>query len=65
MRTDFFVQYKGLEVSKGQLVRRIKDSWLEKGRLIREIDSLSMYYNADEGCCYYVINDNEHGSIRL
>ncbi|KDR96234.1 hypothetical protein SAMN02745945_01964 [Peptoclostridium litorale DSM 5388] len=65
MKTDFFVQHKGLQVCKNDIVRTIKDSWMEQGRLIKDIKTLQMYYNADESRCYWVINGEEKGCIQV
>ncbi len=65
MKTDFFVQYKGFQVCKKDILRTIKDSWVEQGRFIKEIKTIEMYYNADESRCYWVINGDEKGSIQV
>lgn len=62
---DFFVEHGGKQLSKKEMVRLIKEDWLQKGRFVKEIQNLEMYYNVDESKCYWVINNKEKGCIKL
>lgn len=62
---DFFVEHSGKQLSKKDMVRLIKEEWLQKGRFVKEIQDLQMYYNVDESKCYWVINNKEKGCIKL
>ncbi|AHM57381.1 hypothetical protein EAL2_c21000 [Peptoclostridium acidaminophilum DSM 3953] len=65
LKTDFFVEHSGKQISKKDMVRLVKDEWLQQGRLVKEIKDLQMYFNVDESKCYWVINNEDKGCIKL
>jgi len=65
LKTDFFVEHGGKQLSKKDMVRLIKEDWQQQGRLMKEIKELQMYCNVDESKCYWVINNKEKGCIKL
>ncbi len=63
MKVNFFVQSNGAEVTQEQLINAAKEAWKNQGKMVKDIESLNLYYKAEEGKCYYVINGEENGVI--
>ena len=65
MKTAFYVEYEGGQVEQAELVARIKQNWLEEGKLIKEIKTLDLYAKPEDNACYYLINGEIQGKIDL
>lgn len=63
-RTEVFVQYQGREVKEEVLIDRIKEQYKAEGH-DGAINSIKLYIKLEDGCVYYVINDESAGQINL
>ena len=57
MKTMTIIQSKGLDFDVKDIEKRAKEEWLNKGYKIKDINSLKIYFNADENKAYVVINE--------
>ena len=65
MKVDFFVEFRGNRIDHNTLVTKIKELWKLNGNLVRDIESIEIYFKPEEGMCYYVINDQDKGSFNV
>ena len=65
MKTALYVQYQGREAEQSEIVAKIKQAWLDEGRLIKEIKTLNVYAKPEENTAYYTINDDIEGKVEL
>ena len=63
--TDVFVQYGSVEVKAKDIVAKIKNLYSESGKNVDDIDTLKVYIKPEENVAYYVINEEEKGSVSL
>lgn len=63
--TDVFVQYGSVEVKAKDIVAKIKDQYSGSGKNVDDIDTLKVYIKPEENVAYYVINEEEKGSVGL
>lgn len=63
--TDVFVQYGYVEVKAKDIVAKIKNLYSESGKNVDDIDTLKVYIKPEENVAYYVINEEEKGSVSL
>ena len=61
-----YLQYLGKEISKDDLMERVKAIWTgELGKKASEIKSITLYLKPEENAAYFVVNGEETGRIDL
>ena len=65
MKTDFYIEFEGKQVSHKMLTDRIKAIWKADGNTVKSLQSLEIYYKPQENACYYVINDTITGNFHV
>lgn len=65
MKTAFYVEYEGGQVEQAEIVAKIKQKWLDDGKLIKEIKTLDLYAKPEDNSCYYLINGDIQGKVDL
>jgi hypothetical protein len=65
MKTSFFVEFYGKQADEKDIVARIKELWVQDGKLVKDIKTLNIYAKPEENLCYYTINDDVQGKIEL
>lgn len=63
--TDVYVQYGSVELKAKDIVQKVKNIYSENGKSVDDIDTLKVYIKPEENVAYYVINDEEKGSVGL
>lgn len=64
MKVELVIQRNGQEVAASELEKAFKEQWKEKGKKVKDLKNLKLFYNADEMKCYFVANDGkESGAI--
>lgn len=63
MKEEVFFQFDGKEISHTDLIKEFKEKWKKNSMRVKDIKSLKLYYNTDEGKCYYVVNNKETGTL--
>lgn len=63
-KTEFFIQYQGREIKEENLVEQIKKKYQEEGH-DGAVTSVKVYVKLEDGCAYYVINEECAGQISL
>lgn len=61
MKTNVFFEIGSTKINSSYLIDAVKEIWKSEGKLIKDIKVLELYYKAEEGKCYYVVNDGEKG----
>lgn len=59
------VQACGVEISKAEIITKIKDIWVADGNKVKDLKNLVMYVKPEERKVYYVINDDVNGEIEV
>ena len=65
IKTELFIELNGKQTNYRTLTDTAKEIWKEAGHLVKDIDSLELYFKPDEGSCYYVINGVEKGNFYI
>ncbi len=63
MKTDLFIELNGRKTDCGSFVDTVKEIWKSEGNLVKDIETVQLYYKPEEQTCYYVINNNISGSF--
>lgn len=63
-KTEFYIQYQGREVKEEMLIERIKQKYEAQGHE-SPVTSVKVYVKLEDGCAYYVINEESTGQISL
>lgn len=63
MKTNLFVEYEGKSIDEKELYRKIKEQWVEEGKKVKDLLTISLYLKPEENAAYYVINDSLSGKI--
>lgn len=61
MATNFYIEYKGIKAEEKTVADKVKALWKEQGNKVKDIKKTDIYFKAEEGMCYYVINETEKG----
>lgn len=65
MKTNMIIQSNGVEISDKEIVAKVKEKWVEEGKLVKDIKSLTTYIKPEERKVYYVINDEINGDFDI
>lgn len=65
MKTAFYVESYGRQVEEKNLIAKIKEIWVAEGNKIKDIKDLNIYVKPEEDACYYTINGETSGQIKL
>ncbi len=61
MKTDLFIELRGVKTDSKQLIDTAKEIWKAEGNKVKDLDTLELYYKPDDSKCYYVINSDCKG----
>ena len=64
-KTNLVVQSCGLEVSEADIVAKIKEIWVNDGKLVKDIKALDMYVKPEEKKVYYIIDGDVNGDLDI
>lgn len=57
IKEEFFLQFGGNEVSQADVIKKVKENWTKvQKKKIKDIKTISVYLQPENGCAYYVIN---------
>ena len=59
MKTEFVLQFAGIDKSQDDLVRDAESAWKNAGHSADEIKKISMYVQPETRKTYFVINDDD------
>ena len=65
MKTAFYVESYGRQVEEKALIAKIKEIWVAEGNKIKDIKDLNIYAKPEDDACYYTINGDFSGHIKL
>ena len=60
IKTTINIQHNGIEVTDKQIVDKIKKTWTESGKLVKDIETLDVYVKPAENMIYYVVNGDTY-----
>lgn len=63
MKTELFIELNGEQTNYRTLIDMSKEIWKEEGNLVKDIDTLELYFKPAESSCYYVINKEVKGNF--
>lgn len=56
LKENFFIEFRGKKINQKDFVTKAKEIWKARGKKVNELTSLDLYYNSEEGKCYFVFN---------
>ena len=65
MKVDFYVEFRGSRVDYNSFLIKIKEIWKSDGNLVKDLESVEIYFKPEENMCYYVINETQKGSFEV
>lgn len=65
VKTSFYLQYMGKEVSTEEITKKVHEAWTASGKSVEEIKTLNVYLKPEEAAAYYVINEETTGKVAI
>ena len=65
MRIDYYVELNGEQTDCKKLSDIVKEIWKSEGNLVKDLDSMEVYFKPEEKMCYYVINGSNKGQFEI
>ena len=65
VKTSFYLQYMGKEVSTEEITKKVHEAWTASGKSVDEIKTLNVYMKPEEAAAYYVINEETTGKVAI
>ena len=65
VKTSFYLQYMGKEVSTEEITKKVHEAWTASGKSVDEIKTLNVYMKPEEAAAYYVINEETTGNVAI
>jgi hypothetical protein len=65
MKSSLVVEFSGKKTDDKALLKAAKEAWAEKGKLVKDLQSVDLYLKPEESKCYYVFNGEDHGFIEI
>jgi len=65
IKTELFIELNGKQTHYKTLTDTAKEIWKEEGKLVKDIDTMELYFKPDENSCYYVINGETKGNFYI
>lgn len=63
MKTELFIEFQGKKTDQKFLLESVKEIWRGQGNLIKDLNTIELFFKPDENKCYYVINKEVSGSF--
>lgn len=64
-KTNLTIQACGLEISESDIISKIKENWVNDGKLLKDLKKIDMYVKPEEKKVYYIINDEINGDLDI
>ena len=65
MKIDYYVELNGEQHECKKLSDIVKEIWKSEGNLIKDLDSMEVYFKPEEKICYYVVNGDNKGQFEI
>ncbi|MDR0958609.1 MAG: DUF6465 family protein [Clostridiales bacterium] len=65
MKSELFVEFNGNKTADKTLIEVAKKEWVNEGKLVKDIKTITLYFKPDERTCYYVINNDFKGNFQI
>ncbi len=66
IKEEIYLQYLGKEISKDELMKRVKEIWTKQmKKKVSEMKTVTLYLKPEENKVYYVINGEQSGSLDI
>lgn len=65
MITNLYLEFREHKVTEKKVAEAVKALWKSQGKLLKDLVTLDIYFKAEEGMCYYIINNEETGGFSL
>jgi len=65
MKIDYYVELNGEQTDCKKLSEVVKEIWKSEGNLIKDLESIEVYFKPEEKMCYYVINGTNKGQFEI
>jgi len=65
MKIDYYVELNGEQTDCKNLSDIVKEIWKSEGNLIKDLNTMEIYFKPEEKMCYYVINGDNQGKFEI
>lgn len=65
MKSDLYIQFNGNEICETDIIKKVKETWLEEGKKVKDLKNLSIYFKIEDKTAYCVVNEDEKIVIPL
>jgi len=65
MKIDYYVELNGEQTDCKKLSDIVKEIWKSEGNLVKDLDTMEVYFKPEEKMCYYVINGTNQGKFEI
>lgn len=65
MKIDYYVELGGEQHEIKRFSDIVKDIWKSEGNLMKDLNSMEVYFKPEEKMCYYVINGDNKGQFEI
>ena len=65
MTTNLYIEFREHKVTEKKMVEAVKALWKSQGNRLKDLITIEIYFKAEEGMCYYIINNEVTGGFSL
>jgi len=65
MKTEFYVEFNGEKTDYRNLVELAKEAWKADDFLVKDIETMNLYFKPEERVCYCVVNGEHKYSFQI
>jgi len=65
MKIDYYVELNGEQHEIKRLSDIVKEIWKSEGNLLKDLESMEIYFKPEEKMCYYVLNGDSKGQFEI
>jgi len=65
MKIEYYVELNGVQTDCKNLSDIVKEIWKSEGNLVKDLNSMEIYFKPEEKMCYYVINGDNQGKFEI
>ena len=65
MKTELFIEFNGVQTDYRNLIDMAKETWKAEGKLVKDIETMQLYFKPEEGTCYCVLNGESKGHFTI
>ena len=65
MKTTLCIEFNGDQTDSAKLIDMAKEAWKSEGHMVKDLQTLNIYFKPEERSCYCVINGDYKCDFRI